>query len=227
MKRSQLLDHLVSRIIQIQKPHPVRVAIDGPDAAGKTTLAQELVAPIQAHGRPVIRASVDGFHNPARVRHKRGSTSPEGYYQDSFNYRALTELLLTPLGPAGSRQYHSAIYDYRTDSEAQIPLRIAEVNAVLLFDGVFLLRSGLSAYWDFTIFVAADFEMTGARAEQRDAHLFGSVEEVRKRYKLRYIPGQRLYYEECRPRERADVVIDNNDPENAIVIKECSVEGTG
>ena len=218
MKRSQFLDYLVSRIIRIQQPHPIRVAIDGPDAAGKTTLAQELIAPLQAHGRPVIRASIDGFHNPARIRHKRGSTSPEGYYHDSFNYQALIDSLLAPLGPSGSRQYLSAAFDYRTDSEVQIPVRVAEANAVLLFDGVFLLRSELVKYWDFTIFVEAAYETTVGRAEQRDTVLFGSVGEVRERYEQRYIPGQKLYIAECRPKERADVVVDNNDPRDPVVL---------
>ena len=218
MKRSQLLDYLVSQIIQIEQPHPIRVAIDGPDAAGKTTLARELVAPLQTHGRPVISASIDGFHNPARVRHKRGSASPEGYYHDSFNYRALTESLLAPLGPGGSRQYLSAVFDYRTDSEVQVPVLVAEANAVLLFDGVFLLRSDLMKYWDFTIFVEVAYETTVGRAEQRDKALFGSVGEVRRRYEQRYIQGQQLYVAESRPKERAKVVVDNNDPWNPVVI---------
>lgn len=218
MKRLQLLDYLASRIIRIQQPHPIRVAIDGPDAAGKTTLAQELVAPLQAHSLPVIRASIDGFHNPARVRHKRGITSSEGYYYDSFNYQALTESLLAPLGPGGSRQYRSAVFDYRTDSEMQIPIRVAEANAVLLFDGVFLLRPELRGYWDFTIFVEAAFETIIDRARQRDVVLLGSVDEVMKRYEHRYIPGQKLYFAEAQPRERAKVVVDNNDPWNPLVL---------
>ena len=218
IKRPQVLDELACRIIQIEKPHPLRVAIDGPDAAGKTTLAQELSSLLQARGRPVIRASIDGFHNPARIRYRRGATSPEGYYHDSFNYQALTKSLLSPLGPGGSRQYHSAVFDYRTDSEVQIPIQVAEVNAVLLFDGVFLLRSELKQHWDYTIFVAVAFENTLARAEQRDAVLFGSLEEVRRRYEQRYIPGQKLYFDECQPKERAKVVVDNNDPWNAVMV---------
>ena len=218
MKRSQLLDELASRIIRVELPHPTRVAIDGVDAAGKTTLAEELVTPLQAHGRPVIRASIDGFHHPAHIRHSRGPTSPEGYYYDSFNYQGLTESLLAPLGPGGSRRYVSAVFDYRTDAEVQSPIRVAEVNAVLLFDGVFLLRPEVMGYWDFTIFVEAAFETTLARAEQRDAVLFGSVEGVRERYERRYIPGQKLYFDKCRPRERAEVVIDNNDPRNPAVL---------
>lgn len=219
MKRSELLDYLAGRITRRGRAHPVRVAFDGPDAAGKTTLAQELVSPLQARGRPVIRASIDGFHNPARVRHARGATSPEGYYRDSFNCRTLVESLLVPLGPGGSRQYRTAVFDYRTDSEVSTPQRVAEENAVLLFDGVFLLRPELAGYWDFTVFVDASFETILARAVRRDAALFGVAEEARRRYEQRYIPGQRLYLADCLPRERADVVVNNDDPQNPSIIK--------
>jgi uridine kinase len=212
VKRSQLLEELVQRIVHIERPHPIRVAIDGVDAAGKTTLAEELVTPIQAWGRPVIRASLDGFHHPARLRYQRGSTSPEGYYHDSFNYQALIECLLAPLGMGGSRRYHTAVFDFRTDAAVQGPPRVAEAHAVLLFDGVFLLRPELRGCWEFTIFVDAAFEGTLARAQQRDLALFGNVRDVTQRYQQRYIPGQRLYLEACCPRQRADLVVENNDP---------------
>ena len=218
MERSQLIDYLVNRILQLEQPQLLRVAIDGPDAAGKTTLAQELQAPLQAHGRPIIRASIDGFHNPARIRHQRGSLSAEGYYRDSFNYTALIESLLVPLADTGSRQYRTAVFDYHTDSEAQTAVQLAEDNAILLFDGVFLLRPELREYWDFSIFVVADFATTVARAEQRDVALLGSVEEVRKRYEQRYIPGQKLYFADARPQEQATIVVDNTDPWNTVVV---------
>jgi uridine kinase len=222
MKRSQLLNYLADRIIEIKRSHPIRVGLDGPDAAGKTTLADELVAPVRGHGRPVIRASIDGFHNPARIRHARGSVSPEGYYYDSFNYGTVTESLLAPLGPDGSRRYCAAAFDYRTDLPVSIETRLAEENAILLFDGVFLLRPELAAYWDFTIFVDASFEVALARAQERDAAFLGSVEEVRRRYEQRYIPGQKLYFAECRPKERAQVVIDNSDPADPVIISDSS-----
>ena len=215
--RSRVLEELTSRIVQVEHSHPLRVGIDGPDAAGKTTLAEELSPLLQARARTVIRASIDGFHNPTRVRHRRGSTSPEGYYYDSFNYQALTEFLLAPLGPGGDCRYRTAVFDYRTDSELRKPTQIAQVDSVLLFDGVFLLRSELLEYWDFTVFVEADFETTLARAERRDTLLFGNVEEVRKRYKQRYIPGQQLYFETCKPQLLANVVVNNNDPRNPLM----------
>jgi uridine kinase len=37
-------------------------------------------------------------------------------------------------------------------------------------------------------------------------------EAVRQRYARRYVPGQRLYLEACRPEARADAVVGNDDP---------------
>ena len=103
---------LAERIVAVKQSHPVRVAIDGVDGVGKTTLANELVQPIFKRGRAVIRASVDGFHNPRAVRYKLGRSSPEGYFRDSFNYTTLTTKLLGPLGPDGSQLYCPALFDY-------------------------------------------------------------------------------------------------------------------
>jgi len=210
MRRSKPLKQLVSQIFQIKKPHPTRVAIDGPDAAGKTTIADELAKLLQPKGRHIIRASIDGFHNPATVRYNRGRMSPEGYYYDSFNYDELINVLLLPLGPDGSLQYRTATFDYRTDSPLQTLPQLAAPGSILLFDGVFLLRPELAQHWDFTIFLDAAFDVTLTRAEQRDALLSGGVDEVRRRYEQRYVPGQKLYFDKSRPRERANVVIDNN-----------------
>jgi uridine kinase len=217
VKRVQLLDELAHRIASIERPHPIRVAIDGVDAAGKTRLAEDLVTPLQACGRPVIRASIDGFHHPAHRRYQRGAASPEGYYRDSFNYQALIASLLVPLGPGGSRWYRATVFDVRMDAAVQAPLCVAESNAVLLFDGVFLLRPELRDFWEFMIFVEAAFAVTLVRAQQRDLALFGTVAAVTKRYEQRYIPGQRLYLEECRPKERATVVVENNDPGHPVL----------
>src|SRR5712671_6202227 len=41
MNRSVLLKMLAERIVGVSRPNPVRVAIDGVDGAGKTTLADE------------------------------------------------------------------------------------------------------------------------------------------------------------------------------------------
>lgn len=191
--------------------HPTRVAIDGIDGAGKTWLADELVEPLTALGRQVIRASIDGFHRPRSERYRRGETSPEGYYRDSFDNDALTSALLKPLGPAGDRRYRTAIFDYRSEGSVRQRVRTADRGAVLLFDGVFLLRPELRRSWDFTVFVKTAFATTLERVVSRDSSYFGSSSAARDRYETRYQPGQRLYLAEASPEQFAHVVIFNDD----------------
>ncbi len=124
MGRTRLLQDLASRIDLVKPGHPVRAAIDGVDAAGKTILADELAEHLTALGRSVIRASIDGFHLPAPVRHRLGSLSPEGYYLDSFAYDSLIDKLLQPLGPGGDGRYQTS------SSQSEIGHHVAEGGMV-------------------------------------------------------------------------------------------------
>ena len=103
MKRSDLIKAVAKLILSTPWYHPLRVAVDGVDAAGKTTFVNELAQEIRKTGRPVIQISVDDFHHPKAIRRLKGDLSPEGFYQDSYNYQALKEQVLIPLGPGGNR----------------------------------------------------------------------------------------------------------------------------
>lgn len=219
MKRAALLRDLAARIVAVARPRPTRVAIDGVDGAGKTTLADELAPAVERLGRPVVRASIDGFHRPAAMRRRRGSVSPAGYLHDSFDHPALLDALLRPLGPGGSLALRRAVFDFRTDRRVDPPLEHAGPDAVLLFDGVFLLRPELRDDFDFSIFVRTCFDVTVERAVRRDARLFGSPEEARRLYEEPYVPGQRLYLATVRPERWASVVLDNDDPARPVVVE--------
>jgi len=219
--RLQVITKLADLIIAVDSLHPVRVAIDGVDASGKTTLADELVPLIEDFRRTVIRASIDGFHNPREVRYQRGADSPEGYYRDSFNHQAILQDLLIPLGPGGDRKYHRAVFDYRVDTALIKPFCEAPVDAILLFDGVFLLRPELIQYWDFSIFVDVDFDVSVPRAISRDiARSEGKMtpQMALAKYNQRYVPGQKIYLNEAHPKDIANIVVSNNDFENPKMI---------
>ncbi len=223
MERSELLQDLAARILAVKRDHPLRVGIDGVDAAGKTTLADELAPVIEAAGRQAIRSSIDRFHNPSDLRYRRGRESPEGYYLDSFDHSALARCLLRPLGPDGDRRFRQVAFDYRRDAPVDAPLELAEPGAILIFDGIFLHRPELRPHWDFSVFLDVDFSVTVPRAIERDGATV--AEELRRIYDSRYVPGQRLYLAAEQPAARASLVIDNTDPTNPAIVSRGSDQG--
>lgn len=209
-----LPERLASVVDSLPSERRVLVAIDGPDAAGKTTLAAQIG---QAVRRPVVTASIDGWHNPREVRLRRGELSPEGYFLDSFDLEALASECLAPFR-SGAVTVQTAKFDYRTEAAAGAALA-PEAEAALLFEGVFLQRPELLAFWDLRVYVHVPESVTLSRALRRDLNLFGSEAEVRRRYEGRYLPGQALYRAAASPTEAADIVIDNSDPERPRIIK--------
>ena len=219
MTREAILQSLANHILQIRPPHPLKVAIDGVDASGKTRLADELAEILKHKSREVIRASVDGFHNPKTIRRRKGELSPEGFYHDSYNYPALIQNLLLPLSPGGDRRYRTAVFDILNNQSVDTTPQTAAADAILLMDGIFLLRPKLIQYWDLKIFLQVEFSNSVRRGIARDTGVIGSAEVVTSRYGNRYVPGQRLYLREAKPQQAADIVIDNTRLDAPEIIK--------
>ncbi len=225
MKRKELVGYLAAKIDSIEKPHPVRVGIDGPDTAGKTTLAEELAREIEIKQqievikRKVVRVALDGFHNPREIRYDLGMLSPEGYYNDSFNYSALKAVLLDSLGPRGSGHYIEKIFDCQNNMPEPSVFKKAEGDEVVLMDGIFLFRPELKDSWDFKIFLEIDRRTMLNRALQGKRGYLQDSRMVDEIFKKRNFPALEMYYREADPQGSADVVVDNNDPENPRILK--------
>ncbi|SFS73993.1 uridine kinase [Saccharopolyspora flava] len=206
-RRTAVLQGVAETAVSAQTDRVVRVGVDGVDGAGKTVFGDELAERVEALGRPAVRASVDDFHNPRHVRHHRGRASPEGFFLDSYDYDSLREALLDPLSPGGDGRYRTAVFDHESDQPVEETWARAPVDAVLIVDGIFLHRPELLGYWDHSAFLHVDFEVSIPRGAQRG---YGDADPLAPSNR-RYVEGQRLYFELCRPTEHASVVIDNND----------------
>ncbi|WP_433366959.1 cytidylate kinase family protein [Actinoplanes sp. CA-142083] len=217
MGRDEMLGRLAEAVGAVTVAHPTRVAIDGPPAAGKTTLADELAVVLRTQGRDVIRATIDDFLFPRAQRYPRGEYSAEGCYFDTHDYDALNRVLLDPLGPAGDRRFQHAAYDHTADTVLSPPITTASADAVLVFDGVFLMRPELFDRWDLRIFVSIALEKTVDRAVIRERQV-SSRSDVERRWRERYIPSQELYFARDRPADRADFIVHNDDPQQPFLI---------
>ncbi|MHA3704777.1 NUDIX domain-containing protein [Jatrophihabitans sp. YIM 134969] len=171
-------------------PGPVRIGIDGVDGAGKTRFADDLAVALRERGRSVVRVRVDDFLFPSEHRYRRGRGDPEGFFLDSFDHDTVRRTLLDPHPSTGD-------------------------DTVLLVDGLFLQREELAGAFDLVVFLDVPFEVTAARMAVRD----GTPADPGHPRMRRYVEGQRIYFARCRPRERADVVIEHSDPLAPVVVR--------
>ena len=211
MERAAVLEELATRLAGVSLRWPVRVAIDGRTASGKTTLADEVASLIRNKGRPVIRTSIDGFHRPKAARYARGRYSPEGYYYDARDLAAVMTLLLGPLGPDGDRLYRTQCFDLENDRPVEQEPQSAPADAVLLIDGTFLQRPELRNGWDITIFVKASEPTAERSGLARDSQRLGGEAAAQKLYAERYRPAFDLYQRLSAPEANADVLLINED----------------
>jgi uridine kinase len=214
--RLAVLDRLLDRITAGRRDHPLRVAVDGATASGKTTLASELAARLIERDRPAVRASADLFKIPPELRQaaQQSEKNREWPIRRVYDNEALRADLLAPLGPGGDRRYRTATYDGWTKrSLRDRPALTAPTCAVLLVDGAFLMEPELEDLWDFWIHVDVDPDVAIERFVRRDALWTANPEPdaMRKRYRERYQPDETCYAQQVRPREHADAVVHNSD----------------
>lgn len=223
MERAVLLRRLATHLAGRRLGHPLRVGIDGPSGAGKTTFATELALAVEAAGRPVIRIDSDGFHHVRTIRYRQGRESARGYYEDAYDLDAVRDLVLVPLGPGGSFRFATKVHDLATDAveheEADAP-----IDAVVLFDATFVQRGGLRTHWDEVVYLDVPEAVAQDRGVRRDAAALGGADAARAAYEARYTAAYRIYLDEEQPAERASIVVDHTDPLAPSVVRGLPVE---
>jgi uridine kinase len=216
--RRELLQRVADAVLDLPQHPNVLVGIDGASGTGKSTFADELAEVIGAAGRSAVRATIDSFHRPRNERYRRGADSPDGYYLDSHDLNALPRRLLTPFS-TGAGFYVTATFDEPSDSPVDKPATVVPSSTVLVFDGLFLHRPELVAFWDLTVFLIADRRRAAAWDEylhrdlpddpaQRAAQIEARTSRARR---PRYVEGQAIYERLADPRSNAHLVIDNDD----------------
>lgn len=209
--RALILDKFASLILAINFNRPIRIAIDGRTASGKSTLTDELAHILSMNGRDVIHTSIDGFHRSRAERYSRGRYSAEGYYYDARDLDAINTLLLVPLGPGGDRLYRTASFDLDNDKPIEQQPLLALNDSILLVDGTFLQRPELRDGWDLTVFVDTSEQTSEQRGIHRDANHLGGLEAAQHLYATRYRPAFNIYESACQPASIADAVFKNDD----------------
>jgi hypothetical protein len=195
----ELADLLLSR----EPDSYLRVGIDGPPAAAPERLADALVDPLRAGGRPAIRISTADFLRPASLRLEFGRRNPDSFYAGWFDEAGLAREVLDPAGPAGSGRVLTRLWNAGTDRATREPYQDLPPGAVLLVSGPLLLGGGLA--FD----VAVHLELSPAALARRTA-----AEDAWT------LPAYARYAEEVDPASFADMVVRLDDPRRPALVLE-------
>jgi uridine kinase len=209
---SDAIESISTAILALGKLHPLRVLIDGRSAAGKTTFSEALAGRLAASGRQVVLVHFDDFH-PTGYRTGGGSAAytPESYLEGGFDFGAFHRMVMAPAGPAGSRRLTLSLEDLSQEA-------VLSHDGIVVADGCFLAKPSLRAQWDFMIWLDVSFETMIRRAAVRDVAWVGDEAKVRHRYETFWRETHDLY-ERQGPRETADAIIDNEEPNHPRLIR--------
>jgi len=194
---------LTGQILSREPDTRVRVGIDGPAAAAPERLADALVEPLRAGGRPAVRVSTADFLRPASLRLEFGRQNPDSYYLGWFDESGLAREVLQPAGPDGSGRILTRLWDARADRAAREPYRELPPGSVVIVSGPLLLGGGLA--FDLTV------------------HLEVSAAALRRRTppdEQWTLPAFERYAEEVAPASFADVVVRADDPRHPAIVTE-------
>lgn len=216
MSRAEFFRDLARSLPEPRGDDNVIIGVDGIDGAGKTRFALDLSRHLEGE-RPVVAVSIDGFHHVRERRYRRGRTSPEGFWLDSYDYDGFRRDVVEPFR-AGFGTYLPAAHDVDSDRVLDAPRLPVPRGVTLIVDGIFLQREELADVWDATIFLDVPFEVSVARMARRD----GGSADSDAPSNARYVEGQRLYLEQCRPAESATVLIDYRDLLKPVIVRAAS-----
>lgn len=186
--------HLIRDKIQelLKEKSYILVAIDGRSAAGKTTLANQL---IQELGCTVIH--MDDFFLRPEQRTAQRLEEPGG----NVDYERFLEEVLLPLQTGTPFSY--APFDCHTQDFK--PSIHVEPGPITVIEGSYSCHPVLRDYYDLRIFLSLNQEEQGRRILLRNPDRAGMFLE-------RWIPLEEKYFTHCNTRECCQLLFDGSEP---------------
>jgi hypothetical protein len=122
---------------------PVRVLVDGHLSTHPERLADALVTPFEAAGRPTARVSVSDFLRPRSLRLERGREDPDSLLDSWIDVGALNREVLTRVVEQG--EYLPSLRDPENDRATRAAYVRAAPGTVVVLDGALAIGRGLDA----------------------------------------------------------------------------------
>ncbi|WP_104197055.1 hypothetical protein [Cryobacterium sp. M15] len=183
--RTEFLRTLAAEILHNYGRGRTIIAIDGPDAGGRTAFGDDLAAVFREDELHVFRASLRYFQHSRAEQQRLAPDTPDHRYRVGYDYSALRRVLVEPFRMGGSTGFVTEEFDPDRDTWIQPTWQTAPADAILIIDGDYINRPELHGLWLYSVL------LEGAAVNASDLQ----------------------YHAEVHPRDVVSAVVDTTDPE--------------
>jgi hypothetical protein len=180
-----------------RSPGIVRLALDGPPAAGPDVLADDLIEPLRVLGRPAVAVLASSFWRDASLRYERGRQDVTAY-ASWLDADALRREVLDPA--VAESRYLPSLRDPATNRSTRAAARPLAPGTVVIVSGGLLLGLGLP--FDRVVHLALSPPARRRRTPPGEAWALPAFDD---------------YDATVRPADLADVVVKVDDPRHPAV----------
>ena len=195
-----LADTILQRLVGTQRQ---LIALAGPPAAGKSTIAEAVLHAVQGRGVAAGLLAMDGFHLDNTVLSDRGLLAQKGAPEtfDLAGFRAMVERL------QGGQEVIAPTFDRALDKSIAGSVVIPAAAQVIVVEGNYLLLDepgwrDLAGFWDQAVFLDVPIDELERRLIERWLSYGLTQEEARARAMSNDIPNARRVVEHCVPADR-------------------------
>ncbi len=183
------------------------VALSGIDGSGKGCFANRLHAALEDRAIHTAVVHADDWISPPRQRFGSPPT-PRHFYDNAIRFESMFSEVITPLRREG-RVDVSLTLGGQSGFLRRRTYRFDAVDVVLL-EGIFLLRRELLPSYDRTIWIDCTFQTALERALERNQEGL-PPEQIEHEYRTIHFPAQHHHASRDAPRERAALVVLNDE----------------
>jgi uridine kinase len=203
---------VIARIIEKRSAVPaqraVLMAVSGIDGSGKGYITERIVSRLQAQEPRVATINVDGWlHLPGR--RFRAERSAEHFLENGIRFAEMFDQLVLPLRQNRSYRFKASLADATNTADYRDCVYDFTDVAIILLEGIFLLKQEFRGYYDLALWVDCTFETALERAMGRGQEGLSS-EDTLHDYETIYFAAQRLHLARDHPREAADLIVIND-----------------
>ena len=191
-----------------QSKDRVVLGIDGLGGAGKSTISDELCSELERIGIHTILLHIDDFIHVKSIRYNAAYPEWQCYYDLQWRYDYFSQII-SQLKDNSTCNCEIELYDKEHDGYVTTTCSI-EKKTVIIVEGIFLQRDELQRTFDYMIYIDIPEAVRMSRVLKRDTYI-GNEQQIVNKYKNRYFPAERYYFNEYHPERTADYVIGEKD----------------